>query len=228
MEQNAPHNVFAIIPAYNEAQRIAPVIQRTLPYVSRVVVVNDGSKDETARVSREAGAVVVDQPHNQGKGAALQAGFDYSVREGADAVVTLDADGQHRPEDIPRLMAPLSDVGVSAVVGSRKAQVERMPFVRRMTNLFMSWLLSQVAGQTMEDTQSGYRVYRTAVIKDLTVQSSRFEAESEVLLRAARKGHRFAWVPIEAIYEEGRKSHIHPLRDTIRFFAMLFRVVRTK
>ncbi|HEY4000434.1 MAG TPA: glycosyltransferase family 2 protein [Candidatus Xenobia bacterium] len=218
--------VFAIIPAYNEAARIAPVIAGTRPFVETVLVVNDGSKDDTEKVAGEAGATVLNQPRNMGKGAALQAGFDWCMAQGAEAIATLDADGQHRPEDIPRLLEPLQDPAVGGVVGSRRAESSRMPFIRRMTNYFTSWLLSQVAGQRMEDTQSGYRVYRPQLLRECLVASVRFEAESEVLIRAARRGWRIAWVPIEAIYLEGRVSHIHPIRDSIRFFQMVWRVWR--
>ncbi|MHB2017099.1 MAG: glycosyltransferase family 2 protein [Candidatus Xenobia bacterium] len=217
--------VFAIIPAYNEDKRVAQVVARTRPMVERVVVVDDGSKDRTAEVARAAGADVVVQPQNAGKGAALNAGFDYCVQEGADAVVTLDADLQHLPEDIPKFVSALEH-GADVAVGSRAQDLKRMPPLRRATNVVMSVLLSWIAGQRMEDTQSGYRIYRSEVVRQVRCTSNRFEAESEVLLRASRRGFKLAWVPIEAIYLEGRQSHIHPVRDTFRFIAFLFRMAR--
>lgn len=221
--------VLAIIPAYNEAASIGRVIEATQPFVEQVVVVDDGSLDDTAAVAAAAGAHVVRQPRNAGKGAALQAGADFAIAAGVDAIVALDADGQHDPQSIPALIAPLAEGAADMSVGSRKrAWAAHMPFIRRLTNAFMSWLLSRIAGQPMEDTQSGFRCISTRVLRDVRVEAQRFEAESEFLLVAARAGWRIAWVPIMAIYgDDLRPSHIHPLYDTVRFARMFFRVLRT-
>jgi glycosyltransferase involved in cell wall biosynthesis len=220
--------VVAVIPAFNEAASIGRVVAATLPYVEQVVVVDDGSRDETARLAAEAGAHVLVQPQNKGKGAALQRGGDYAVESGFDAIVALDADGQHDPRSIPALIEPLAHGQADMSVGSRKLQWStHMPWIRRMTNAFMSALLSRVAGQPMEDTQSGYRCISVPVLRDVRVAASHFEAESEFLLKAARAGWRIAWVPIKAIYgDDVRPSHIRPVRDTIRFLRMLARVLR--
>lgn len=217
----------AVIPAYNEAASIARVVAATRPFVDQVAVVDDGSRDDTAALAREAGAHVIVQPRNAGKGAALQVGFDYAVAEGFDAAVALDADGQHDPTLIPDLAAPVRAGHADMAVGSRKTGWSRdMPMVRRVTNTFMSWLLGWIAGQPMEDTQSGYRLIHTRVLRDVRVETSRFEAESEFLLKAARHGFHIAWVPITVIYG-GRPSHIRPVRDTYYFFKMLLRVLAT-
>jgi len=151
--------VIAVIPAYNEADSIARVVSQTLPYVDGVLVVDDGSTDSTAEQARSAGAQVLVQSQNSGKGAALQAGMDYALAGGYDGAVALDADGQHDPRSIPNLIAPVVNGEADMAVGSRKAEWStRMPIIRRITNAFMSWLLSAVAGQPMEDTQSGYRL----------------------------------------------------------------------
>lgn len=220
--------VLAIIPAYNEAASIARVVVATQPYVEQVVVVDDGSRDDTAAIAEQAGAHVLRQTRNGGKGAALQAGADYAIAAGADAIVALDADGQHEPQSIPGLIAPLADGHADLSVGSRKrVWSTHMPLIRRFTNAFMSWLLSQVAGQHMEDTQSGFRCISVPVLRDIRVETRHFEAESEFLLKAARAGWRIAWVPIRAIYGDGlRRSHIHPIRDTVRFLRMLVRALR--
>lgn len=221
--------VLAIIPAYNEAASIAAVVASTAPYVEQVVVVDDGSRDNTAAIAGKAGAHVLRQARNGGKGAALQAGADYAIAAGVDAIVALDADGQHDPQSIPALIAPLAVGAADMSVGSRKqAWSSHMPLVRRLTNAFMSWLLSRVAGQPMEDTQSGFRCISIPVLRDIRVQTRHFEAESEFLLKAARAGWRIAWVPIRAIYGDGlRPSHIRPARDTMRFLRMLVRTLRT-
>lgn len=219
--------VVAIIPAYNEAASIARVVEATLPYVEQVVVVDDGSLDDTARLARQAGAHALVQRQNMGKGAALQAGMDYAEHGGFDAIVALDADGQHDPRSIPALIRPVAEGSADMSVGSRKAQWStRMPWIRRMTNDLMSRFLSWIAGQPMEDTQSGYRCISLSVLRGVHVQTRHFEAESEFLLRAARAGFRIAWVPIQAIYgEQFRPSHIHPVRDTLRFLKMIVRIL---
>lgn len=217
--------VVAIIPAYNEAASIAGVVRETLPFVEAVAVVDDGSRDGTADIAREAGAHVIEQPRNKGKGRALQAGADYCLAGGFDALVALDADGQHDPRSIPDLRRPVEEARADMAVGSRKAEWARhMPLVRRITNSVMSRLLSLVAGQVMEDTQSGYRLIHARVLRVVTMESSHFEAESEFLLKAARHGFRIGWVPIRAIYG-GRPSHIRPFRDLIRFVRMMWRVL---
>jgi glycosyltransferase involved in cell wall biosynthesis len=217
--------LLALIPAYNEAASIARLVEATRPYVEAVLVVDDGSRDATAELARQAGATVLVQPVNGGKGAALQRGFDYCLEQGFEAVVTLDADGQHDPALIPALVAPLAEGTADLVVGSRRQLWDRhMPLVRRLTNAFMSWLLSRVAGQRLEDTQSGYRVLHARVLRQVRPRTSRFEAESEFLLVAARRGFRIAWVPISVIYG-GRPSHVRPLADGLRFARMLVRVL---
>ena len=216
--------ILAVIPAYNEAGSIAGVVHETLPFVEAVAVVDDGSTDRTADLAREAGAHVIVQPCNMGKGRALQAGADYCLAEGYDAMVALDADGQHDPRSIPHLRAPVEQGRADMAVGSRKADwARKMPIVRRITNLLMSRLLSLIAGQPMEDTQSGYRLLHARVLQVIKMEASHFEAESEFLLKAARHGFHISWVPIRAIYG-GRPSHIRVLRDTVRFLRMMWRV----
>jgi len=218
--------LLAVIPAYNEAASIQRVVADTIPFVDTVLVVDDGSRDDTATLARQAGAQVHAQPRNMGKGAALQAGMDYCLEHGFDVAVTLDADGQHEPRSIPDLAEPIRSGRADMSVGSRKQQMStHMPFIRRFTNRFMSWMLGLVAGQPMEDTQSGYRAISAPVLRGVRVSSSHFEAESEFLLKAARLGFRIAWIPIATIYG-GRPSHIHPIHDTARFFRMMWNVLR--
>jgi glycosyltransferase involved in cell wall biosynthesis len=217
--------VLALIPAYNEETSISGVVEASRGYVDCVVVVDDGSRDQTAARAEQAGATVLRQAINGGKGAALAAGSRYAIEQGYDVAVTLDADGQHDPQSIPDLLEPLRLGQADMAVGSRKTQWSKhMPVVRRITNAWMSWFLSLLAGQPMEDTQSGYRAISTEVLRHVQVDSTHFEAESEFLLVAARLRYRIAWVPIRVIYGL-RPSHIHPIRDTVRFAVMMARVL---
>lgn len=211
---------FVLIPAYQEASRIGAVVREVLPFCARVVVVDDGSADETAAVAREAGATVLVHEQNQGKGAALQTGFTYAREQGAAFVLTMDGDGQHAPADIPVFLEAFAGGEAPVWVGNRMDDPTVMPFVRRQTNRFMSWLLSRKMGQRVPDTQNGFRLYRTDVLPDMSGGDARFAAESEILLVLSRQGARIGSVPVRIIYGDER-SKIRPVRDTIRFFRML-------
>lgn len=212
----------AVIPAKDAAGTVGDVVRglrRVLPELE-VLVVDDGSGDETAARARDAGARVERHAVNRGKGAALQTGFDAAVAAGADAVLALDADGQHDPACAPALLAALERADV--VVGSRNADRRGMPWLRKATNDVTSWWVSRLAGQRIEDSQSGYRAIRADVIRRVRPRSTRFEYESEFLVAAARAGFRVGSAPIPTLYN-APGSHIHPLRDTIRFVRFVWR-----
>ena len=214
--------VMAVIPAKDAASTVGDVVRGVMkesPGVE-VIVVDDGSTDATGERAREAGARVVRHDVNQGKGAALQSGFDAAVASGADAVVALDADGQHDPAYARSLVAALGDVDV--VVGSRNADRTGMPWLRRATNDVTSWWVSLLAGQRIEDSQSGYRAIQAKVLRAIRPESRRFDYESEFLVAAARAGFRIGSAPIPTLYN-APGSHIHPFRDTIRFIRFVLR-----
>ena len=215
-------NVFAVIPARDAAGTIASVVRGVLAAVpgSSVIVVDDGSSDGTGPCARGAGAAVVRHDVNQGKGAALQTGFDEALRRGADAVIALDADGQHDPALAPRLLRALDDSDL--VIGSREGDRTGMPWLRRKTNDVTTWWVSRLAGQRVPDSQSGYRAIRAKVLQAVRPESRRFEYESEFLIGAARKGFRIGQAPITTLYN-APGSHIHPVRDTLRFIRLVLR-----
>ena len=209
-----------LIPAYQEGARIGPLVRCVRSFASRIVVVDDGSRDDTAAAAREAGAEVLVHPVNKGKGAALQTGFQYAREQGASFVLTMDGDGQHAPADIPVFIEAFATQGCAAIVGNRMDDPSKMPLVRRLTNRFMSWLLSRKMGQLVPDTQNGFRLYRTDVIPPMQDGDSRFAAESEILLILSQHGVRIDSVPVQVIYGD-ECSKIRPLRDTLRFWNML-------
>ena len=207
---------FAIaIPAYEAEATVGNVVRRAAPF-GPVVVVDDGSPDRTGDVARACGVPVLVHGVNEGKGRALRTAFGHLFAEGYDAVVTLDADGQHPPEEIPRLVAAWRE-GADLVLGTRHHLYDGMSRVRRTSNASSSWLISRVAGRTLPDCQTGFRVYARALVEAVGFPESRFEAESAVLVRAARRGFRIAGVPIRLDTVDGRAtSHYRPVVDSLR------------
>lgn len=211
-----------VVPAYQEGKRIGGVVAQIRRYSPEVLVVDDGSADDTEKAAREAGAEVIRHPQNRGKGAALNTAFTAAMERGYDFVITMDADGQHAPEDIPGLIEAFLAGAGDVIVGNRMDRTENMPRVRRMTNSFMSWLLSREMKQWVPDTQCGYRLIGAKALPYARTESQRFAAESEVLLDLADRGMKFGAAPIKVIYGD-EKSKIRPFRDAMRFFGMLLR-----
>jgi glycosyltransferase involved in cell wall biosynthesis len=217
--------LLVLLPAYNEARAIADVVRGVLRHLPHVLVIDDGSTDDTAARAGEAGAEVIRLHPNQGKGVALEQGFAYALAQGYDAVVTMDSDGQHSPEDLPRFVEAFAEARYPVLIGNRMTSTSQMPTVRKWTNRLMSFLLSRVMGQSVPDTQNGYRLYHMAAIQDVTIDSARFAAESEILLHAATRGIRIGSVPVRTIYGD-EQSKINPVKDTFRFLRMLMRFRR--
>ncbi|MEI6166792.1 MAG: glycosyltransferase family 2 protein [bacterium] len=209
-----------IIPAYREAGRIGAVVEGVRAFVPDVLVVDDGSPDETAGQAERAGAIVIRHETNCGKGAALETGFRSARERGFEFAITLDGDGQHAPSDLPAFIQEFRKSGTPVLIGTRMSDTRSMPWVRRLTNRFMSWLLSREMGQRVPDTQCGYRLYVLAVVPELSAQSRRFAAESEILMELSRRGVKIGSVPIATIYGS-EQSKIHPIKDAILFLKML-------
>ena len=220
-----PFSFCAIIPAYNESRRIADVIRQARNYCAHVIVIDDGSSDGTAEAARTAGAEVVRFESNRGKGVALQTGLRLALERNFDAAFTLDADGQHLPEEMPRFIEMMRRTGADIVLGTRLRKPAGMPIVRLITNRIQSVLITVLAGPLMSDSQTGYRLIRPRVVKGVKYFSNRYAFESEILVRAARRGFRIVEAEISCAYG-GEKSGIRPLRDTLRFFRMLLQIYR--
>ena len=206
----------AAIPAYQAEPWIADVVHRTRAVIPRVLVVDDGSDDRTAALALAAGAEVLSHGVNRGKGAALRTAFACLFAEGHSGVVTLDADGQHVPEEIPKLVAA-HDAGADLVLGTRDHLFAAMSPVRRTSNRLSSRAISFAAGKPVPDVQTGFRVYRARLIDIVGFPEDRFEAESAVLVRAARRGFAVIGVPVRLAVVDGRRtSHFRPLLDSLR------------
>lgn len=206
-----------VIPCLNEAGTIAHVVKGVRHYLPAVIVVDDGSSDETGRLAEGAGAEVIRQAETLGKGAALRAGCLRARERNFNWVLLLDGDGQHAPEDIPALLSAAGAGGIDLVVGNRMEAAERMPWLRRRVNAWMSRRLSAAAGMWLPDSQCGFRLMRLSAWSTLSLATTHFEVESEVLLGFVARGFEVRFVPIKTIYKDER-SKIHPLRDTVRWF----------
>lgn len=213
---------FAVIPAYNAGDPLSGVAEGAARRLGRerVVVVNDGSTDGATDRLRERGFHVEDHARNRGKGAALATGFRTALAGGADGVITLDADGQHDPAWIPGFLDAAGDADI--VVGSRMRDPGSMPWLRVAVNRFTSAVVSGLAGTRLTDSQSGFRWISARVLRRVPLESERFDAESEILIKAARLGFRIVEIPMPAVYGEER-SKVHPFRDTLRFFRLVGR-----
>ena len=213
----------AVIPAYNEEKHIGDVVRRTRQKLDDVLVVDDGSIDQTVERARAAGAEVTIHPENRGKGETIKTGLRHWLERQADYVMILDADGQHRPEEIDRFIgAALSDIDSKLIVGNRMKDVSSMPRLRQMVNRWMSKRISAVCGQEIPDTQCGFRMLHRQLIPELLGGAARFDYETEMLIVASRKGFRIDSVPISTVYSD-EVSSIHPVRDTLRFFKLMRR-----
>lgn len=215
-------NVAALIPSYFEQAKIQEVARRTLAQLEHVLVLDDGSTDGTSDEARKGGAEVIRHEQNKGKGAAIKTGLKTLTDRGFLYVLVLDGDGQHLPEEIPDFIEEANRTGSPFVVGNRMADTRKMPFVRRMTNRFMSGQISRLCGQPVPDSQCGFRMMRRDVIPHLFCDSNNYDYETEMLLIASREGFRISSVPVTTIYGD-EKSKIHPVRDTIRFFQLISR-----
>jgi len=214
--------VGVILPALNAARFLTEVIGdiRTVLPECRVLVVDDGSSDGTADTARQAGAEVVVHEVNQGKGEALKTGYGWAQEQQLEWVFTMDSDGQHLPNEMQGFIDVAGQGGFDVVVGTRMASTENMPWIRLKTNQFTSWIISRLAGQDIPDSQNGYRLYRTSCFQGLTLRTSRYDSESEILVRMARRGYRIGSVPITTVYGD-ETSSINPFVDTGRFFRLV-------
>lgn len=211
-----------IIPVYNEERTIGSLVRALKKQYHDVVVINDGSSDCSEALAREEGAHVITHFTKQGKGVSLRDGFQYALDNDFDGVVTMDGDGQHAIDDVAKLIEKAEDFPDGIVNGSRMKSVDRMPVVRYWTNRLMSFMISVVCRQRIIDSQCGFRFIPCCILRSITLQACDFEIETEVLVRASRKGFRIHSVAVQTIYQN-ESSKINPFLDTFRFFTFMLR-----
>ncbi|MDD4956065.1 MAG: DUF368 domain-containing protein [Candidatus Omnitrophica bacterium] len=214
-------NTIVVIPSFNEARTIDRIVREIAGKGLKVLVIDDGSTDDTARIAVEAGAEIIQHKKNKGKGFSVREGLEHVINKTRfEWILLMDGDGQHDTANIGAMMAAAVDADI--VSGDRMADTRDMPAVRYWTNRFMSWFISNMCGQKISDTQCGYRLLRAACFRDTRLCSKNFDIETEMLIIAARRGARIKSVPIRTIYGE-EKSQINPIVDTLRFFRLISR-----
>jgi glycosyltransferase involved in cell wall biosynthesis len=222
---NVPPRYWAVIPAYNESATIRDVVDRTIKQIEHVIVVDDGSTDGTAEALTGLSLVLLRNHTNRGKAASLWRGFQQALAAGASGVVTLDGDGQHAPEDIPRLLAEAVFNPDDVIIGARRRDRRRAAFWRYMANRVADFWISWAAGSPFADSQSGFRVYPASLLSRVKITHGKvrsFVFESEILIEATRAGYRSLAVPIEALYRPGaRPSYFLPVQDVARITGMV-------
>ena len=222
---NSMNGIVALIPAYNEAATIRDLVERVLKIVPEVVVVDDGSSDATAEELSGLPVTLLRNERNLGKAASLWKGFEYALSRGVQRVVTLDGDGQHRPEDIARLLSTAERFPGNIVIGARLHDKKNFPARRYYANQFARFWISWAAGYPIADTQSGFRVYPAALLTRLRrsdVTWNGFVFESEILIAAGSRGVRSIAVAIPGIYpKQARPSHFRPVYDIARIVVMV-------
>ncbi|MFZ2357085.1 MAG: glycosyltransferase family 2 protein [Candidatus Omnitrophota bacterium] len=214
-----------IIPTFNESKAIGGIISTICKLGLDVLVVDDGSNDNTAEIAGVGGATVIKNKANKGKGAALAEGFHYALDKGMEAVITMDGDGQHSPKDIPVFLSAIPNSNSGIIIGNRMSKKRNMPLLRVLTNKFMSRLISSIVKQEIPDTQCGFRLIKSDVLRILNLRTCKYDTESEILIKAARSGFKIESVPIDSIYR-GEKSKINPFIDSIRFFKLIIRELK--
>lgn len=194
--------VIAVIPAYNEATVIGDVVKHATSFADEVIVVDDGSNDRTAEIAENAGARVYSHVINRGLGATLATGIAAGLKNGGDILITLDADGQHDPAEIPNFVQAIEENGVDAVIGSRLLHGEGMPFIRRVYNRIGNMITYALFGIWTTDSQSGYRAFTRQGASKLELKTNRMEVSSEFLKEIHDKKISFCEIPCSVKYTE--------------------------
>ena len=212
-----PMKCAAVIPCLNEGVGVAALVMAARRYLPCVIVVDDGSTDDTAALAKAAGATVVRHERNRGKGASLRTGLSLAMAQGFEWTVTLDGDGQHAPEDLPVFLRGAEETGALLVIGNRMNDARAMPWLRRQVNRWMSRKLSQCVGRSLPDTQCGFRLVHLQTWASLPLKTDHFEIESEMLMAFLAAAHPVAFAPVRVVRRR-RSSHIHPVTDTLRWW----------
>jgi glycosyltransferase involved in cell wall biosynthesis len=226
MMRRAVTERFAIvIPALNAEPSIGAVVRGCREQMPDVIVVNDGSTDGTAAAAQKAGALVLQHPVRRGTGGAMRTGFAWALAHGFDGVIGVDADGQHLPSEIPKLLRCRAESGADLIIGGRSHLFAQMLPRRRMANRFSTWAIAKLSHTDITDSQCGFRLYTARLLRGVTLRAEGFDMDSEVIVRAGLSGFKVAMTPIDMGFVDGiSTSHYRAVADTLRIAATIVRV----
>ncbi len=217
-----------IIPSYNEEDNIGKLIQDIRDKnIQDIIVIDDGSSDNTADIVQSLQVLLIRHKFNEGKGKCIRQGLNLIKDRDFDAVVLMDADGQHTSEDLIKIIKFSKDSSALLILGNRMENPHNMPRIRRHTNKIMSCIISRIIGQHVSDSQCGFRLLKRGLIRNLKIESSNYEIESEIIIKTAKLGYKIESVPIQTIYKN-EISKINPILDTLRFIKLLIRLSLSK
>lgn len=227
-EIHSSKKICVLIPAYNAEATIASVIKGALKFVPDVIVADDGSEDDTSSIAYSSGAKVIKIPKNRGKGNALKILFEEAAAGNYDAVITMDSDAQHNPEEIPSFIRAYEERPYNIVVGSRMAEKEKIPRARYNSMHVARFYISFAANQFIEDTQCGFRLYPLSVIQNMNLFTERYVTETEILMKAGDAGAEIRFVGVKAIYDNGSESHFRSVIDVAKITAYVISYITIK
>jgi glycosyltransferase involved in cell wall biosynthesis len=231
---SAKTNIAILIPAYNEGKYIKDVLSECLQYGLDLIIIDDGSTDNTIEIIEkfpkpvEPKIILIRHQLNKGKGEALKTGFNFAAKNNYSGVITLDGDGQHKVSEIEDFIRMAENENPDVIVGSRFKNTKGMPFIRLATNFFTSWLISAIAGKKIDDVQSGFRYVSLRALENINLETKNFDTEPEMLLKASWLNYIIKNIPISTIYHKDFVSHVNPIKDTIKFFKLVFRSLKWK
>ncbi len=214
-------DVIAVIPAYNAESTIKLVVSKVRRKIERCIVVDDGSSDKTGILAKEAGAELLVHISNRGKGAAIKSAFEFLKKQDFKYLILLDADGQHEPGEVFRLVQQARRKRVDVVCGNRMKNTKDMPKLRVTTNKIMSKVTSWLCRTNLSDTQCGYRLLSKRAVNNIEIKKDNFEVDTEMLFQASRLGYRISEATVSTIYTDDHSSHINPVGDTLRFLRLI-------
>ncbi|MEA2016317.1 MAG: glycosyltransferase family 2 protein [Actinomycetota bacterium] len=233
-EYNDKNKIAILIPAYNEEKYIKSVIKDCLSYHLDIIIVDDGSVDNTFKKIKSipepdnSKITLIRHRVNKGKGQSLRTGFLYVIKNNYSGIITIDADGQHDTGEIVNFLKIIEKENPDLIIGNRLSNTKNMPFIRLATNVFTSWIISIISGRKIRDVQSGFRYLKTDVIKNIKLETGNFDTEPEIIMKSIWYGYNIKNIPIKTIYHKNFTSYVNPATDTIKFFKLVFNSFRWK